>query len=68
LVVVWSCNFVDKEVVCLKAMSYSKFIQGAYVLAVGQICVAAVKFSKPQQVEFMSNLSWKPWRGVENLK
>jgi hypothetical protein len=65
--VVWSYNFVKKEVERLGATSCSKFIQEASVLDVGQICVAIVEFLKSRQVEFVSNLFWKPWRGVERL-
>jgi hypothetical protein len=35
LVVVWRCNFVEKEVVFLGATTCSKFIQEACVLVVG---------------------------------
>jgi hypothetical protein len=56
---------MEKEVVCLGVTSCSKFIQEACVLVVGKICVAVVEFLKSQQVEFLSNLCWKPWRGVE---
>jgi hypothetical protein len=36
LATVWSCNFMEKEVMCLGVMSCLKFIQGACVLAVGE--------------------------------
>jgi hypothetical protein len=35
LVVVWSYNFVEKEVICMEVTSFLKFGQGACVLAVG---------------------------------
>jgi hypothetical protein len=56
---VWSYNFKEK-VVCLGVTSCSNFAKEARILLLGEFVFAVVEFLKSQQVEFMSNLCWKP--------
>jgi hypothetical protein len=42
-----------------------KIHQRSKHLAAERIFVIVVEFLKSQQVEFLSNLCWKPYRGVE---
>jgi hypothetical protein len=51
---------MEKEVVFLGVTSYLEFIKEAGVLAARRICITIIEFLKSQQVEFLSNLCWKP--------
>jgi hypothetical protein len=47
---------VKKEAACLGVMCYSKFVEEARVLLLGEFVFAVVEFLRSQQVEFLSNL------------
>jgi hypothetical protein len=65
--IVWSCNIVKKEVVFLGVTCCLKFTEEACVLLLGEFVFAVVEFLRSQQADFMSNLCWNPWRGVEKI-
>jgi hypothetical protein len=59
---------MEKEAVCMTITYCSKFTKEACLLLMGEFMFATIEFLWFQQVDFLSNLCWNPWRGVERLE